>query len=78
MFAYKHTESTDYIKASFYQTEYKRNVARTSLLALASFGKFFFFWLLFTDTFLKLRFRWKVEIISTFPIRTNVAFILNE
>ena len=32
----------------------------------------------FTDTFLKYRFRWKVEIISTFPLRTNVAFFLNQ
>ena len=33
---------------------------------------------LFTNTFLKCRFRWKVEIISTFPLRTNVAFFLNQ
>ena len=33
---------------------------------------------LFTDTFLKCRFRSKVEIISTFPLRTNVAFFLNQ
>ena len=31
-----------------------------------------------SDTFLICRFRWKVEIISTFPLRTNVAFFLNE
>ena len=33
---------------------------------------------LFTDTFLKCRFRWKVEIISTFRLWTNVAFFLNQ
>ena len=33
---------------------------------------------LLTDTFLKCRFRWKVEIISTFPLRTNVVFFLNQ
>ena len=33
---------------------------------------------LFTNTFLKYRFRWKVEIISTFPPRTNVAFFLSQ
>ena len=30
---------------------------------------------LFTDTFPKCRCRWKTEIISTFPLRTNVAFL---
>ena len=33
---------------------------------------------LFTKTFLKGQFRLKVEIISTFPLRTNVAFFLNQ
>ena len=33
---------------------------------------------LFTNAFLKCRFRLKVEIISTFPLRTNVAFFLNQ
>ena len=33
---------------------------------------------LFTDTFLKCRFCWKVEMISAFPLRTNVAFFLNQ
>ena len=33
---------------------------------------------LFTDTFLKCRFRWKVEIISTFSLQTNVSFFLNQ
>ena len=33
---------------------------------------------LFTDTFLKCRFRCKVEIISTFPLRANVTFFLNQ
>ena len=33
---------------------------------------------LLTDIFLKCRFRWKVEIISTFPLWTNVAFFLNQ
>ena len=32
----------------------------------------------FTKTFLKCRFRLKVEIISTFRLRTNVAFFLNQ
>ena len=34
--------------------------------------------ILFTDTFLKCRFWWKVEIISTFPLQTNVAFFLSK
>ena len=33
---------------------------------------------LFTDTFLKCQFRWKVEMISTFPLWTNVTFFLNQ
>ena len=33
---------------------------------------------LFTNTFLKCRFRLKVEIISTFLLRTKVAFFLNQ
>ena len=33
---------------------------------------------LFTDTFLKCRFRWKVKIISTFSLRTNAVFFLNQ
>ena len=33
---------------------------------------------LFTDIFLKCRFHSKVEIISTFSLRTNVAFFLNQ
>ena len=33
---------------------------------------------LLTNAFLKCRFRLKVEIISTFPPRTNVAFFLNQ
>ena len=33
---------------------------------------------LFTETFLKCRFRWKVEIILTFTLRTNVAFFLSQ
>ena len=33
---------------------------------------------LVADAFLKCRFRWKVEIISTFPLRTNVAFFLHQ
>ena len=43
-----------------------------------------FFWsctcvkVLLTETFLKYRFRWKVEISSTFTLRTNVAFFLNQ
>ena len=32
----------------------------------------------FTDTFLKCRFSWKVEIFPTFPLLTNVAFFLNK
>ena len=32
----------------------------------------------FTSTFLKCRFRLKVEIISRFLLRTNVAFFLNQ
>ena len=32
----------------------------------------------FTNGFLKCRFRLKVEIISSFPLRTNVAFFLNQ
>ena len=33
-----------------------------------------------TNTFLKCRFRWKVQVISsqTFPLQTNVAFFLNQ
>ena len=30
------------------------------------------------STFLKCRFRWKVGIISTFPLRTHVAFCFNQ
>ena len=30
------------------------------------------------STFLKCRFHWKVGIISTFPLRTNVAFCFNQ
>ena len=33
---------------------------------------------LVADAFLKCRFRWKVEIISTFPLRPNVVFFLNQ
>ena len=33
---------------------------------------------LFTDTFVKCQFRWNIEIISIFPLRTNVAFFLNQ
>ena len=33
---------------------------------------------LFIDTFLICRFRWKVEIISTFSLRKIVAFFLNQ
>ena len=33
---------------------------------------------LFTNAFLKCRFRLKVETISTFPLRTNAAFFLNQ
>ena len=33
---------------------------------------------LFTDTFLKCPFRWKVEIILTFPLWTNLAFFSNQ
>ena len=32
----------------------------------------------FSDVFLKWRFHWKVEIISVFPLGTNVAFSLNQ
>ena len=31
---------------------------------------------LFTNTLPKCRFRWKVRIISTFPLRTEIAFFL--
>ena len=33
---------------------------------------------LFTETFLKCPFCWKVQIISSFPLRTDVAFFLNQ
>ena len=52
----------------------KRNVVATS--------PFFCFCtclkILFTNTFLKSWLRWKVEIVSIFPLRTNVAFFLNQ
>ena len=60
-------------KAILHQAEYKRNVAAASLF----FCSCTCVKVLFTNTFLKCRFPREVEIISIFPLRTNVAFFLN-
>ena len=63
-----------FIKAILHLTECEWNVAATLL--------FFCFCTclkdLFTDTFLNCQFHWKVEIISTFLLRTNATFFLNK
>ena len=73
-------------KYFFLHNALRRFYTRRNVSGMSQWHRFFFFFfgfctcvaVLSTDTFLKFRFWWKVQIISTFLLRTNVAFYLSK
>ena len=73
-------------KYFFLHNALRRFYTRRNISGMSQWHRFFFFFfgfctcvaVLSTDTFLKFRFWWKVQIISTFLLRTNVAFYLSK